>query len=98
MNATMIEQAVAEPVHGETRRVIVLEGQRVGQDAVVDFGDFDRPGQVYRTVVFGRIAPDGLALGDSCLIRYEQATRKGKPARWNFLERLTETGEDHSWT
>jgi hypothetical protein len=80
-----------DPEDGETRRVIVTGGQRVGKEAIVDFEDLDRPGLSYRAVVFPGMARDGLGVGDQCLLRYRQASRhRDRPAMWDFVERTDE--------
>jgi hypothetical protein len=79
-----------DPVHGETRRVIVLDGQRVDRDAIVDFADLDRPGLTYRVVVYANQARGGLAVGDQCQICFQGPRRYrtiSDPAKWVFVER-----------
>ena len=74
------------PGDGEIRRVVVAGKQDVGVDAIVDFGDVDRPGSVHRAVVLSA----DMTIGDRCSIQFRAADRVNKRPRWIFVERLDE--------
>jgi hypothetical protein len=74
--------------NGETRRAIVAGIMPIGDSAVVEFAEWDRPGTVHRAAVLRCPASDGLAVGDECVIRYQLGRNLAHPSHWELVERL----------
>jgi hypothetical protein len=72
---------------GETRRAIVTAITPVGDSAIVEFAECDRPGTVHQAAVLPDPALAGLARGDECSIRYRMGQGIANPAHiWELVE------------